>query len=155
MPSTTEAPTYRNAFAGSPASRSRNAWTEKVEKVVNPPSRPTPIALRLLSESHSCGTTTSAPRRNDPTTLIATVAQGSASPWNAFEMPYRVRPPTTLAIATPIAVAMQLLSIGTGAISQNGGSRRAPSPRAPSAAGQSTAAADQFPGSMLGRPRAG
>jgi hypothetical protein len=31
--------------------------------------------------------TTSSPSRNDPSTLIATVAHGSATPWNADEIP--------------------------------------------------------------------
>ena len=39
---------------GSPASKSRNAWTEKVEKVVKPPRKPTPSVVRSCGEAPVC-----------------------------------------------------------------------------------------------------
>jgi hypothetical protein len=52
-------------------------WTENVENVVNPPRKPTPRPSRTSRENHD--PPTSSPSRNEPTMLIPTVDQSSAS----------------------------------------------------------------------------
>jgi hypothetical protein len=63
-PPITVARKYPAALPGSPESTSRTIWTEKVEKVVKPPRKPTPIASRR-SRSNQCSAT-SRPRRKLP-----------------------------------------------------------------------------------------
>ena len=63
---------------------SRKAWTENVEKVVKPPRNPTPAIVRRSSLNTWLDTKT--PSKNDPPTLIPTVAHGNADPWKGVEI---------------------------------------------------------------------